>query len=288
MNKKKLGRGLGELLGDALDDRGKILELSIDSISPNPWQPRKDFDEESLQALADSIKENGLIQPVVVRQKGTSLSYELAAGERRWRAARMAGLTVIPAIAVDYDDRSMAEMALVENLQRKDLNPVDEGMAYQKLMDEYSLTQEQISENVGRSRPYVANMVRLLDLPDEVKGLLAKGTLTAGQARPLLALGSDAEKVQLARRIVQEGLSARKVEEIIRQGKDTKPKDPPPAAYAFMKAVEEQLGLAVGSKVRVKIGKGKNAHKGTISISFRNDEEFQRIADILNQSQKDR
>lgn len=131
MNKKKLGRGLGELLGDALDDRGKILELSIDSISPNPWQPRKDFDEESLQALADSIKENGLIQPVVVRQKGTSLSYELAAGERRWRAARMAGLTVIPAIAVDYDDRSMAEMALVENLQRKDLNPVDEGMAYQ-------------------------------------------------------------------------------------------------------------------------------------------------------------
>ena len=235
MNKKKLGRGLGELLGDALDDRGKILELSIDSISPNPWQPRKDFDEESLQALADSIKENGLIQPVVVRQKGTSLSYELAAGERRWRAARMAGLTVIPAIAVDYDDRSMAEMALVENLQRKDLNPVDEGMAYQKLMDEYSLTQEQISEKVGRSRPYVANMVRLLDLPDEVKGLLAKGTLTAGQARPLLALGSDAEKVQLARRIVQEGLSARKVEEIIRQGKDTKPKDPPPAAYAFMK-----------------------------------------------------
>ncbi|WP_299144900.1 ParB/RepB/Spo0J family partition protein [uncultured Dialister sp.] len=288
MNKKKLGRGLGELLGDALDDKGKILELSIDSISPNPWQPRKDFDEESLQALADSIKENGLIQPVVVRQKGTSLSYELAAGERRWRAARMAGLTVIPAIAVDYDDRSMAEMALVENLQRKDLNPVDEGMAYQKLMDEYGLTQEQISEKVGRSRPYVANMVRLLDLPDEVKGLLAKGALTAGQARPLLALGSGAEKVQLARRIVKEGLSARKVEEIIRQGKDTKPKDPPPPAYAFMKAVEEKLGLAVGSKVRVKIGKGKNAHKGTISISFRNDEEFQRIADILNQSQKDR
>lgn len=288
MNKKKLGRGLGELLGDALDDRGKILELSIDSISPNPWQPRKDFDEESLQALADSIKENGLIQPVVVRQKGTSLSYELAAGERRWRAARMAGLTVIPAIAVDYDDRSMAEMALVENLQRKDLNPVDEGLAYQKLMDDYGLTQEDISRKVGKSRPYVANMVRLLGLPEEVKDFLSKGQLTAGQARPLLGLGSDAEKVQLARRIVQEGLSARKVEDIIRQGKDTKPKDPPPAAYAFMKAVEEQLGLAVGSKVRVKIGKGKNAHKGTISISFRNDEEFQRIADILNQSQKDR
>lgn len=287
MNKKKLGRGLGELLGDALDDTGRVMEIAVRDISPNPWQPRRDFPKESLTALAESIKENGLIQPVVVRQKKDG-TYELAAGERRWRAAKLAGLETIPAVTQDYDDRSMAEMALVENLQREDLNPIDEGLAYQKLMDDYGLTQEDISRKVGKSRPYVANMVRLLALPEEVKDFLSKGQLTAGQARPLLGLGSDAEKVQLARRIVQEGLSARKVEEIIRQGKDTKPKDPPPAAYAFMKAVEEQLGLAVGSKVRVKIGKGKNAHKGTISISFRNDEEFQRIADILNQSQKDR
>lgn len=286
MNKKKLGRGLGELLGDALDDTGRVMDISIDEISPNPWQPRRDFDEESLNALASSIRENGLIQPVVVRKKKDG-TYELAAGERRWRAAKIAGLTVIPAISKEYDDRSMAEMALVENLQRKDLNPVDEGMAYWKLMDEYGLTQENISQKVGKSRPYVANMVRLLDLPEEVKDFLSKGQLTAGQARPLLGLESDAEKVQLARRIVKEGLSARKVEDIIREGKEPKKKEDPPAA-AFMKAVEEKLGLSVGSKVRIRIGKGKNAHKGTISISFSNDEEFQRIADILNQNHESR
>lgn len=286
MNKKKLGRGLGELLGDALDDTGRVMDISIDEISPNPWQPRRDFDEESLNALASSIRENGLIQPVVVRKKKDG-TYELAAGERRWRAAKMAGLTVIPAISKEYDDRSMAEMALVENLQRKDLNPVDEGMAYRKLMDEYGLTQENISKKVGKSRPYVANMVRLLDLPEEVKDFLSKGQLTAGQARPLLGLESDAEKVQLARRIVKEGLSTRKVEDIIREGKEPKKKEDPPAA-AFMKAVEEKLGLSVGSKVRIRIGKGKNAHKGTISISFSNDEEFQRIADILNQNHESR
>lgn len=286
MNKKKLGRGLGELLGDALDDTGRVMDISIDDISPNPWQPRRDFDEESLNALASSIRENGLIQPVVVRKKKDG-TYELAAGERRWRAAKIAGLTVIPAISKEYDDRSMAEMALVENLQRKDLNPVDEGMAYRKLMDEYGLTQENISKKVGKSRPYVANMVRLLDLPEEVKDFLSKGQLTAGQARPLLGLESDAEKVQLARRIVKEGLSARKVEDIIREGKKPKKKEDPPAA-AFMKAVEEKLGLSVGSKVRIRIGKGKNAHKGTISISFSNDEEFQRIADILNQNHESR
>lgn len=286
MNKKKLGRGLGELLGDALDDTGRVMDISIDEISPNPWQPRRDFDEESLNALASSIRENGLIQPVVVRKKKDG-TYELAAGERRWRAAKIAGLTVIPAISKEYDDRSMAEMALVENLQRKDLNPVDEGMAYRKLMDEYGLTQENISQKVGKSRPYVANMVRLLDLPEEVKDFLSKGQLTAGQARPLLGLESDAEKVQLARRIVKEGLSARKVEDIIREGKEPKKKEDPPAA-AFMKAVEEKLGLSVGAKVRIRIGKGKNAHKGTISISFSNDEEFQRIADILNQNHESR
>ena len=286
MNKKKLGRGLGELLGDALDDTGRVMDISIDEISPNPWQPRRDFDEESLHALASSIRENGLIQPVVVRKKKDG-TYELAAGERRWRAAKIAGLTVIPAISKEYDDRSMAEMALVENLQRKDLNPVDEGMAYRKLMDEYGLTQENISKKVGKSRPYVANMVRLLDLPVEVKDFLSQGQLTAGQARPLLGLESDAEKVQLARRIVKEGLSARKVEDIIREGKKPKKKEDPPAA-AFMKAVEEKLGLSVGSKVRIRIGKGKNAHKGTISISFSNDEEFQRIADILKQNHESR
>lgn len=282
MNKKKLGRGLGELLGDALEETGRVMDIDIDSISPNPWQPRRDFDEESLAALAHSIKENGLIQPVVVRQKGNTGSYELVAGERRWRAARLAGLHVIPAITASYEDDHMAEMALVENLQRENLNPVEEGLAYRKLMEDYGLTQEKISERVGKSRSYVANMLRLLQLPEEVKNLLSSGKLTGGQARPLLALASDAEKIQLARRIVKEGLSVRKVEEIIRNGGKGKKETPSPASE-YMKAIEEKIGLSVGSRVRIRIGRGKNAHKGTISISFRNDEEFQRIADILNQ-----
>ena len=284
MNKKKLGRGLGELLGDALDDTGRVMEIAVRDISPNPWQPRRDFPKESLTALAESIKENGLIQPVVVRQKKNG-TYELAAGERRWRAAKLAGLETIPAVTQDYDDRSMAEMALVENLQRKDLNPVEEGMAYRKLMDTYGLTQEEVSEKVGRSRPYIANMLRLLDLPEEVQDLLSSEKLTAGQARPLLGLGSDAEKISLARRIVKEGLSARQVEELARAGKPKKTKEKDPISE-YLKAIEEKMGLSVGTKVRIRVGKGKNAHRGTISISFKNDEEFQRIAELLDSQGK--
>lgn len=285
MNKKKLGRGLGELLGDDYQDTGKVLDLSVDRIVPNPWQPRQDFDESSLSSLSASIKKDGLIQPVAVRQKKGSSSYELVTGERRWRAAKMAGLVTIPAIVLDYDDRGMAEMALVENLQRKDLNPVEEGMAYRKLMDTYGLTQEEVSEKVGRSRPYIANMLRLLDLPEEVQDLLFSEKLTAGQARPLLGLGSDAEKISLARRIVKEGLSARQVEELARAGKPKKTKEKDPISE-YLKAIEEKMGLSVGTKVRIRVGKGKNAHRGTISISFKNDEEFQRIAELLDSQGK--
>ncbi|WP_296100060.1 ParB/RepB/Spo0J family partition protein [Dialister sp.] len=285
MNKKKLGRGLGELLGDDYQDTGKVLDLSVDRIVSNPWQPRQDFDESSLSSLSASIKKDGLIQPVAVRQKKGSSSYELVTGERRWRAAKMAGLVTIPAIVLDYDDRGMAEMALVENLQRKDLNPVEEGMAYRKLMDTYGLTQEEVSEKVGRSRPYIANMLRLLDLPEEVQDLLSSEKLTAGQARPLLGLGSDAEKISLARRIVKEGLSARQVEELARAGKPKKTKEKDPISE-YLKAIEEKMGLSVGTKVRIRVGKGKNAHRGTISISFKNDEEFQRIAGLLDSQGK--
>lgn len=285
MNKKKLGRGLGELLGDDYQDTGKVLDLSVDRIVSNPWQPRQDFDESSLSSLSASIKKDGLIQPVAVRQKKGSSSYELVTGERRWRAAKMAGLVTIPAIVLDYDNRGMAEMALVENLQRKDLNPVEEGMAYRKLMDTYGLTQEEVSEKVGRSRPYIANMLRLLDLPEEVQDLLSSEKLTAGQARPLLGLGSDAEKISLARRIVKEGLSARQVEELARAGKPKKTKEKDPISE-YLKAIEEKMGLSVGTKVRIRVGKGKNAHRGTISISFKNDEEFQRIAGLLDSQGK--
>ena len=284
MNKKKLGRGLGELLGNDYQDTGRVLDLSVDRIVPNPWQPRQDFDEESLSSLASSIKKDGLIQPVAVRGKGSS-SYELITGERRWRAAKMAGLATIPAIILDYDDRGMAEMALVENLQRKDLNPIEEGMAYTKLMDTYGLTQEEVSRKVGRSRPYIANIVRLLELPQEIKDFLSAGKLTSGQARPLLSMGSDAERITLARRIVSEGLSARRVEELVKTGKPGKTKKEDPVSE-YLKAIEEKMGLSVGTKVRIRVGKGKNAHRGTISISFKNDEEFQRITELLDSQGK--
>lgn len=284
MNKKKLGRGLGELLGNDYQDTGRVLDLSVDRIVPNPWQPRQDFDEESLSSLASSIKKDGLIQPVAVRGKGSS-SYELITGERRWRAAKMAGLATIPAIILDYDDRGMAEMALVENLQRKDLNPIEEGMAYKKLMDTYGLTQEEVSRKVGRSRPYIANIVRLLELPQEIKDFLSAGKLTSGQARPLLSMGSDAERITLARRIVSEGLSARRVEELVKTGKPGKTKKEDPVSE-YLKAIEEKMGLSVGTKVRIRVGKGKNAHRGTISISFKNDEEFQRITELLDSQGK--
>lgn len=284
MNKKKLGRGLGELLGDDYRDTGKVLDLSVDRIVPNPWQPRQDFDEESLSSLASSIKKDGLIQPVAVRDKGSS-SYELITGERRWRAAKMAGLAAIPAIVLDYDDRGMAEMALVENLQRKDLNPIEEGMAYKKLMETYGLTQEEVSKKVGRSRPYIANMVRLLELPQEIKDFLSAGKLTSGQARPLLSMGSDAERITLARRIVSEGLSARRVEELVKSRKPEKKKKEDPVSE-YLKAIEEKMGLSVGTTVRIRVGKGKNAHRGTISISFKNDEEFQRITELLDSQGK--
>lgn len=281
MTKKKLGRGLGELFGDDLDESGKVLDISTDAISGNPWQPRQDFDEESLKSLAESIKKDGLLSPVVVRKKEDN-RYELIAGERRYRAAKLAGLLLIPAIVVDYDDRKAAEMALVENLQREDLNPVEEGLAYQKLMETYGLTQEEVADKVGRSRPYVANLVRLLDLPGEVLDFLKKKEITPGQARPLLTLKSEAEKTALARRIVKEGLSARAVEELIRGKKPAKPKKEIQIS-GYVKELQDKLGLSVGSPVAIHFGRGRNAHKGTISISFKNDEEFQRIMDILNQ-----
>lgn len=280
MTKKKLGRGLSVLLGDTMDDDSRVMQLGISSIHPNPWQPRQNFDEKSLASLAESIKKEGLLQPIVVRktEEGT---YEIVSGERRFRAASLAGLETIPAISGTYSDQAMAEMALIENLQREDLNPVEEGMAYKTLIETYGLTQEEVGEKVGRSRPYITNILRLQDLPEEVKGLLSDGSLTAGQARPLLSLSSGAEQVSLARRIVKEGLSARKIEEIIRDGKKEPKKKAVHPASAYIRSMEESLGLSVGTKVRIQIGKGKNAHKGTISISFKNDEEFQRITELL-------
>ncbi len=277
------------MLDTAMDEKGKVIELSISKIHPNPWQPRRDFDEESLSALAASIKEKGLIQPITVRNRENdgSFEYELVTGERRLRAAKLAGLTVIPSIITTYSDDNMAEMALIENLQREDLNPIEEGEAYQTLIDTYALSVNDMAERVGKSRSYVANILRLASLADEVKTLLREKKLTVGQARPLLGLESADEQIRLAEEILESGMSAREIEKFMKEKKEkkeTKPKkNPLPAdAAAYLKSIEEKLKLSVGSQVSIKLGRGKKAHSGTISISFKNDEEFQRITEFLN------
>lgn len=283
MVKRKLGRGLGELLGnDFSDEQDRITQLDVKEIEANPYQPRREFDKEALQELADSIREKGILQPVIVRRTGSTC--QIIAGERRWRAACLAGLTEIPAIIRETDDRDMAELALVENLQREDLTAVEEARAYEYLRGEYGLTQEEVADRVGKSRPHVANTMRLLALPEEIQQMLLDRKLTPGQARPLLSLATPAEQLAMARKIIREGLSARDIEKRLSGGKKEKPagKDEPRVSE-YLRSVEQELAVSVGSKIKIQIGRGRNAHRGTIVISFKNDDDFQRITDILKQ-----
>lgn len=254
---KRLGKGLGELLGKEVMEEKNTESISISLVVPNEWQPRREFEPESLNALAESIKEHGVVQPVIVRKKDSG--YELIAGERRLRAAQLAGLVEIPALVRDYSDQETAEIALIENLQREDLNPLEEGLAYQRMINEYHFTQEKMANLIGKSRSYVTNMMRLLDLSEEVKSLLLERKLTAGQARPLLGLETPAEQIALARRIVEEDLSARRIEEILRREKDGQKRKPADKADAYLRALEEDLVNAVGSRVKIKVGKGKQS-----------------------------
>lgn len=279
---RKLGKGLDALFGESgVDKETEMISLSI--IVPNEWQPRKEFEKNALQGLADSIREHGVVQPVIVRPKGNT--FELIAGERRLRAAQLAGLSEIPALVRNYTDRETAEIALIENLQREDLNPLEEGLAYRRMIGEYRFTQEKMAELVGKSRSYVTNMMRLLDLCEEVKTMVMERKITAGQARPLLGLDHAAEQIALARRIIKEDLSARRIEEILRAGKEGKRPRPVNKADAYIHELEEQLVMAVGSRVRIKVGKGKNSHRGTISIAFKSDKEFERITRLLKQGE---
>lgn len=277
---KKLGRGLGALFGETAET-GKPEEIAVESISPNPHQPRRTFDEDALAELALSVKQHGVVQPVIIRKMGGG-AYSLIAGERRLRAAKLAGLLTIPAIIREYSDSEAAEIALIENLQREDLDPVEEGRAYKNLIEEFGYTQEKTAEIVGKSRPHIANMMRLLTLPEYILDELSKGNLTPGQVRPLLTLFSDEEKVRLARRIETEGLTARAVETIVK-GKE-KPRGRCiglRAGEAHLVKIEDELRLSLGTRVYIKAGKGRNVHKGSISISYGSEEEFQRIIAFL-------
>lgn len=275
-----LGRGLGALIDDFSPESGQetITKLPLQKVEPNPNQPRRSFDEEELQALADSIAEHGILQPLAVRALDGGF-YQIIAGERRWRAARMAGLCEVPVVVLDADDRTVMELALIENLQRQDLNPMEEAEGYRVLMEDYGLTQEQAAARVGKSRPAVTNALRLLALPDEVREMVENGTLSAGHARAVLSLPNERLQKAAAQKIIALRLSVRQAEAMCKRmaagEKTEKPKSELTVDYVgeCEKALTKQLGR------RVKIVSGKR--KGRFELEFYGEDDLQRLYDAL-------
>lgn len=282
-----LGRGLDALLSTGAEHRGgksNALQdgevLAIKELRPNPFQPRTVFQEDAIQELAQSIRQYGVLQPVIVRR--TLEGYEIVSGERRWRAAQIAGLKEIPALVREYTDGDMTEIALIENIQRENLNPIEEAAGYKRLMEEFGLTQEEVSKKVGRSRSLIANMVRLLNLAPLVQEYVSRGTLTIGQVRPLLALEDLELQVEAAEIILAEGLSARESEELARRllSKPRKARAESEVAAGtaevadiFVAEAEDRLKMILGTQVRIKTGKLKSK----IEIEFRSAEDLDRI-----------
>lgn len=276
MSKKGLGRGLGALIAADIEDDSSVKELKLNQVEPNIDQPRKKFDDEKLSQLADSIKQHGVVQPIIVRKDGDV--YRIVAGERRWRAARIAGLSTIPAIVKDISNKEVMEIALIENLQREDLNPVEEAEAYERLITEYKMTQEEISKAVGKSRSAIANSVRLLGLSQSVRTFLINGELTSGHARALLAIEDEDEQEKLALKIINEGLNVRETERLIKRmaQKRTPPKTPVLAEE--YKYIEDKLKNIFGTKVTLR----HNKNKGKITIEYYSNDELERILDMVD------
>ncbi len=277
--KRRLGRGLGALIPDALASSAETSEIKLDLIKPNPFQPRRTFNDEKLKELASSIKEHGVLQAVVVSPGGEDNQYILVAGERRCRAARIAGLETVPAVVRAIDKNTMLEIALIENLQREDLNPVEEALAYKKLMQDFNYTQEELARRIGRSRPSIANSIRLLALPDSILSSLAEGALTPGQVRPLLAINDPELQERAARQIVDEGLSSREAEKMAttintEKGKVEK-KEAQTEAVQDPLSAELQLQIQRSLGTKVKLRKGKNG--GTIEIYYYSDDDLERL-----------
>jgi len=274
--KRRLGKGLGALIPEVLIGSTETNEISLDQIQPNPFQPREVFNDEKLRELASSIKEHGILQAVVVSPTGEG-SYFLVAGERRCRAARIAGLSTVPAVVKSIDRKTMLEIALIENLQREDLNPVEEAQAYKRLMQEYNYTQEELARRIGKSRPSIANSIRLLSLPDEILKLLTQGEISAGQVRPLLTISDPRLQQEAARQIIEEGLSAREAEKMaakiaMRTGKRRDP-DNAVTQDPIHAELQNQIQRSLGTKVRFK--QGKNG--GTIEIFYYSEEDLERL-----------
>ena len=276
---KRLGKGLGELLGKEVMEEKNTESISISLVVPNEWQPRREFEPESLNALAESIKEHGVVQPVIVRKKDSG--YELIAGERRLRAAQLAGLVEIPALVRDYSDQETAEIALIENLQREDLNPIEEAQAYKRLLTEFHLKQDEVAERVSKSRAAVTNSIRLLKLNEDVQRMVVDEMISTGHARALLAVENPEEQYNLAQRIFDEKLSVRDVEKLVKNlHKPAKPKKTDDKTMQVIyQDIEEKLKQKLGRKVTV-TSRGEGS--GKIEIEFYNHEDLDRLLDVLN------
>ncbi|MEA0564092.1 ParB/RepB/Spo0J family partition protein [Lysinibacillus irui] len=276
---KGLGRGIGALFpGESLEQSGQVEEIQLDLIVANPYQPRKIFDEESLQELADSIKEHGILQPIAVRKKGRK--FEIVAGERRYRACLLAELEVIPVIIKELSDAQMMELAILENLQREDLTVIEEAEAYQSLMENLHLTQEELSKRLGKSRPHIANHVRLLALPEDVRKLMNEGMLSMGQGRALLGLKNKRRISEVANKVINLGLNVRQVEMLVQSINEEVSREtiPPKKKDIFVAAKESQLRDYFGTNVQIK----KTNNKGKIEIEFYSEDDLERILEILN------
>lgn len=280
--KKGLGKGLGALLDseNVLSESSAISELKINEIEPNKEQPRKQFDQEKLKDLAESIKQHGVVQPIIVKKKENG--YSIIAGERRWRAAKIAGLKTIPAIIKDLTTREIMEIALIENIQREDLNPVEEAEAYKKLIDEHGLTQEALSKVVGKSRAAIANSIRLLTLSEAVKEMLVNDLLTPGHARTLITIEDEEKQNRLANTIVEKNLNVRETEKLIKNLTAEKKKRKSPDRDANIIDIEEKLKSVLGTKVDLQ----HYSNKGKIVIEYFSNEELDRIIDILTKNIK--
>ena len=283
---KGLGKGLGALMGDFSVEtpaaKSPYQMLPIHKVEPNPNQPRRDFDPEELQSLADSITIHGVVQPLTVREVANGY-YQIIAGERRWRAARIAELREIPAVIIDADDKKVMELALIENLQRQDLNPVEEALGYQTLMQEYGLTQEDAAKQVGKSRPAVANALRLLSLTEKVLEMVRTGVLSAGHARAVLSLKSEKMQEQAAQKIAALGLSVRQAELLCKNmAKEPVPAKDPTLAVDYVAECEKSLSKHLGRGVKIINGK----RKGRFELEFYGQEDLQALLDALLRLEK--
>ena len=282
---KALGKGLGALIPiGSIEPRGKVEEIDIESIFPNKYQSRINFDEKGLNELADSIKERGLIQPIIVcpTEKGR---YQLVAGERRLRASKLAGFKRIPAIVRNVQDRELFEYSLIENIQREDLNPLEEAGAYERLMEEFGLTQEELAQRLGKKRSSVANIVRLLNLPTEIRDSISKEEISSGHARAILSIKDDNRKKMIAQKIIRERLTVREAEKLtssFSQSVSKKSKRKQSSQSPEIKEIEEKLQKILGTKVEIKLAsKKRDKIQGSLDIQFYSQSDLERIIDII-------